>query len=109
MKRSFLERRVRSERTGTSLALLLGYMAWMGGLVANSPSNLIVIFSDDVGYGDLPCYGSDKVPSPHIDRLAVEGMRFTNFHVRGIDQRSTGLGQPQECMPEPPVQSGPLR
>ena len=43
--------------------------------------NIIVIFADDVGYGDLACYGSSKVQSPEIDRLAAEGMRFTDFHV----------------------------
>ena len=42
--------------------------------------NFIVIFCDDLGYGDLGCYGSEKNRTPHIDKLAREGMRFTDFY-----------------------------
>ncbi len=42
--------------------------------------NLIVIMADDVGFGDFGCYGATKVKTPHIDRLAGEGMRFTDAH-----------------------------
>ncbi|MBL9200066.1 MAG: sulfatase [Opitutaceae bacterium] len=42
--------------------------------------NVIVIFTDDQGWGDLGCYGSPNLDTPHIDRLAAEGMRFTNFY-----------------------------
>jgi arylsulfatase A-like enzyme len=40
--------------------------------------NIIVILADDVGYGDIGCYGATKVKTPNIDRLAVEGLRFTS-------------------------------
>ncbi len=43
--------------------------------------NFIFIFADDLGYGDLGCYGSTKHRTPHFDRLAAEGMRFTDFYV----------------------------
>ena len=43
--------------------------------------NFIIIFTDDQGYGDLGCFGSTKIKTPHIDRLAREGRRFTNFMV----------------------------
>ena len=43
--------------------------------------NFIIIFTDDQGYGDLVCFGSTKIKTPHIDRLAKEGRRFTNFMV----------------------------
>lgn len=46
----------------------------------NQP-NIILIFADDVGYGDIGCYGSEQRVTPNIDRLAREGMRFTDFHV----------------------------
>lgn len=42
--------------------------------------NLIVIYADDLGYGDLGCYGATKVRTPQIDRLAREGRRFTDAH-----------------------------
>lgn len=42
--------------------------------------NIIVIFTDDQGYGDLGCYGSPNIHTPHIDRLAAEGLRFTSFY-----------------------------
>ena len=43
--------------------------------------NVILIFADDQGYGDLSCFGSETIHTPHIDRLATEGRKFTNFMV----------------------------
>jgi arylsulfatase A len=43
--------------------------------------NFIIIFADDQGYGDLGCFGSTKIKTPIIDRMAAEGRRFTNFMV----------------------------
>lgn len=42
--------------------------------------NVIYILADDLGYGDLSCYGQNKFETPHIDKLAKEGMRFTNHY-----------------------------
>lgn len=42
--------------------------------------NIILINCDDLGYGDLGCYGSTRNKTPHLDRLAAEGMRFTDFY-----------------------------
>ncbi|HEY5212692.1 MAG TPA: sulfatase-like hydrolase/transferase [Acidobacteriaceae bacterium] len=42
--------------------------------------NIVIILSDDVGYGDLTCYGGINVNTPHIDGLAQSGQRFTNAH-----------------------------
>jgi arylsulfatase A-like enzyme len=42
--------------------------------------NIVVIYADDLGYGDLSCYGATHVKTPHIDRLAREGRRFTDAH-----------------------------
>src|SRR5436190_14774198 len=39
--------------------------------------NIVFIIADDLGYGDLGCYGQTKIRTPHLDRLAAEGMRFT--------------------------------
>jgi arylsulfatase A-like enzyme len=43
--------------------------------------NVVIIFTDDQGYGDVGCYGAKGYETPHLDRLADEGMRFTNFCV----------------------------
>ncbi len=42
--------------------------------------NIVLIYADDVGYGDLSCYGYSKIPTPNVDKLASEGIRFTNAH-----------------------------
>ena len=42
--------------------------------------NVVIIYGDDVGYGDLGCYGAKKIPTPHLDRMAAEGLRFTDAH-----------------------------
>ena len=48
----------------------------------NSPKkpNIIFIFADDLGYGDIGCYGQQKIETPNIDLLAKQGLRFTNFY-----------------------------
>jgi arylsulfatase A len=43
-------------------------------------ANLVIIFADDLGYGDLGCYGSPVIRTPHLDRMAAEGLRFTDFY-----------------------------
>lgn len=42
--------------------------------------NIVFIMADDMGYGDAGCYGATRIPTPNIDRLASEGMRFTDAH-----------------------------
>ena len=50
-------------------------------LAAAAPPNIVYILADDLGYGDLGCYQrGSKNPTPHLDRLAAEGMRFTDAH-----------------------------
>ncbi len=43
--------------------------------------NFVVIFCDDLGYGDLGCFGNPTIRTPHLDRMAAEGQRWTNFYV----------------------------
>ncbi len=44
------------------------------------PPNVIFIIADDLGYGDLGCYGQQRIRTPHLDRIAAEGMRFTQHY-----------------------------
>ncbi|MDG2222329.1 MAG: arylsulfatase [Rubripirellula sp.] len=56
-------------------SLLLPF-TWV--MAADSKPNVIVIMADDLGYGDVSCYGATELSTPHIDRLAAEGVRFTS-------------------------------
>ncbi len=47
---------------------------------ASSTPNIVYIMADDMGWGDPGCYGAEKIPTPNMDRLAREGMRFTDAH-----------------------------
>jgi arylsulfatase A len=49
-------------------------------LAADAPPNVVIILADDLGYGDLGCYGHPSIRTPHLDRMAAEGMRFTSFY-----------------------------
>jgi arylsulfatase A len=49
-------------------------------LLAQQKPNVIYIYADDLGYGDLSCYGATKIATPNIDRLSAQGIRFTNAH-----------------------------
>lgn len=48
--------------------------------IAAERPNVVIIFADDLGYGDLGCYGSPTIRTPHLDRMAAEGLRFTDFY-----------------------------
>lgn len=65
----------------SSLAVALALSACAPG-TATRP-NLVVILADDLGYADLAVYGSERNRTPHLDRMAAEGLRFTDFHSNG--------------------------
>jgi len=62
---------------------LAGLLAcfFTGAVKAQQPRpNIVFIYTDDLGYGDVSCYGAVKVSTPNIDRLAAQGLLFTNGH-----------------------------
>jgi hypothetical protein len=61
--------------------LLLG-LSGTSSVLAAKP-NIILIFIDDLGWADVGCYGNDFVDTPRVDRLAAEGVRFTDFYAAG--------------------------
>src|SRR5436190_23258681 len=79
---------MRTEYFRCSLALLLFlFSSFQGaGQPAASPKpperlpNLVIILADDLGYGDVSCYGASRIRTPNIDRLADQGLRFTDAH-----------------------------
>lgn len=60
-----------------SIILLSGILA----IAADATPNIVVILADDLGYGDLGCYGAKEWSTPNLDRMAAEGVRFTDFYV----------------------------
>lgn len=61
------------------LSVILFFLLFSPSLKAESP-NFIIIFTDDQGYEDIGCFGSPKIKTPHLDRMAAEGRKFTSFY-----------------------------
>src|SRR5947209_16839339 len=62
-------------------AVLCCFLLSIFSLHAAKQPNIIIILADDMGYGDLSCYGHPSIHTPNLDRMAAEGMRFTDFYV----------------------------
>ena len=60
-----------------SMLVLVSFLA-ASSCVGQDRPNIVVIMADDLGYGDVSCYGATELATPHIDRLAAEGLRFTS-------------------------------
>jgi arylsulfatase A-like enzyme len=70
--------------SGGLLAGTAGIGVCQTGRVAKSPRpNIVLILADDLGYGDVGCYGCEDTRTPNIDRIAAEGVRFTSFYSNG--------------------------
>ena len=73
--------RTKSRLALNRFAIFVVIFLLCGGLIADAqPPNIVVIMADDLGYGDLGCYGATKIATPNIDRIAKGGMRFTDAH-----------------------------
>ena len=64
-----------SMRVTLLFLVLLSISSW-----AATKPNIVVIVADDLGYGDLSCYGAKDLKSPNLDSLMASGLRFTNFY-----------------------------
>jgi arylsulfatase A-like enzyme len=64
------------------LLLLIACLILSGSISFSAPPNIIFILADDLGYSDLGCYGSE-IATPHLDSLAKNGLRFTQFYNSG--------------------------
>ena len=60
-------------------------------LPAAAPPNIIMLLIDDMGWGDFSCFGNREAQTPNIDRLAAEGIRFSQFYV------SSSICSPSRC------------
>lgn len=67
-------------RTAARSTLFLAALLCCPAAAADPKPNVVLILADDLGYGDLGCYGNTKYKTPHIDRLAREGARLTSFY-----------------------------
>ncbi|RMG24350.1 MAG: N-acetylgalactosamine-6-sulfatase [Bacteroidetes bacterium] len=62
------------------IAALLAFLCACKPQAEEAPPNIIYILADDLGYGELGCYGQEKIETPHLDALAASGMRFTQHY-----------------------------
>ncbi len=69
-----------------SMMFVLASLCCRAGGAADTqrPPNFVIIFTDDQGYNDLGCFGSEKIRTPNLDRLADEGMRLTSFYAQAV-------------------------
>lgn len=79
----------------SSAALTIAATVTFPVLAKNNPTdrpNVVIIYADDLGYGDLECYGARNVTTPNVNRLAAEGTRFTNAHAAAATSTPSRYG-----------------
>ncbi len=86
-------KRERHPRYGRGIATLIAAASLVPTAMAQTPEhpNVIFILADDLGYGDLSCFGSKKVKTPNIDRLSQTGTTFTHCYA------GSGISSPSRC------------
>ena len=66
------------------LLVFLSISTWLVSACLGQKPNFIVILADDLGYGDLGCFGHPTIRTPHLDRMASEGVRLTSFYAQPV-------------------------
>ena len=82
-----------------SVALFGGTSHKISEVYAATPPNIILVLMDDMGYGDLACYGATQYTTPNIDRLAMQGMRFTQYYAPQAVSSASRAGLLTGCYP----------
>ena len=91
-----------------AIAILVGAACFAAQVRGESPTttetaprpNIVLIVADDLGYGDLGCYGAPDIRTPVLDRLARDGVRFTSFYSNGPEctpTRTALMATPLRC------------
>jgi len=81
------------------ILLMVGITACNPEMNSDQPPNFVIIFIDDEGYGDVGCFGATGFETPNIDRMAAEGMRFTNFYSAAASCTPSRAGLLTGCYP----------
>jgi arylsulfatase A len=76
----------------TALVAAVAAPAQAAGQAASARPNVVLIMTDDLGYGDLGSYGAPDIRTPHIDNLARDGVRLTDFYANGVMCSPTRAG-----------------
>lgn len=85
---------------GLCALLLLASLALLS-TAAGQPPNVLLIFADDLGFGDLACYGHPTSATPNLDKMAAGGLRFTAFYSSSPVCSPSRYG-PSASPPHPP-------
>ena len=71
------------------LCALITFVCGHSSSAETTKPNILLLYADDLGYGDVSCYGATRVQTPNIDRLAREGLRFTDALICQVDFPAT--------------------
>lgn len=95
---------MRTTKGSRNALIVTGILTW--GLLAGftlpqkdtkkANPNFIIIYTDDQGYNDLSCYGSETIKTPRLDQMANEGVRFTTFYAQPVSGPSRGCVDDRE-------------
>ncbi len=83
-----------------SICLCALLLAGPASAASKQKPNIVIIFTDDQGYADVGCFGSVNIKTPHLDRMADEGMKFTDFYVAAPVCTPSRAGLLTGCYPQ---------